>query len=242
MSAATAGTGRQARRRWVSPSFETFGSVFGFVYTFLAVNLLLAVANAPLLLVLASSADPLSAWPFLLLLSITLSPSLAGAFAAFAALKVEDGLTAKPVAAFLKGYRRHLLRALAVGTAAGGAVAFLVVDLLLLASMPGGAVLVPLAVLSTAGTVLMAVTVLAGMVLLPAARGGSLFKAGLYLCSRWWYLSLAALAVLSIIALAVLTQPVLGVALVPAPLLFIVWSNTAYAYSSALGASPDEPG
>lgn len=239
MSAAAAGSGGKTRRRWASPGFETFGSIFGFAYTFLAVNLLLAVANAPLLLVLASTADPLASWPFLLLLSVTLSPSTAGAFAAFAALKVDDGLAVKPVAAFLKGYRRHLLRSLAAGTAAAAAVGFLVLDLILLSSMPGGAVLVPLAVLATAATILLAVTVLAGMVLLPGARLGSLFKAGLYLCARWWYLSIAALVVLGIIALAVLTQPVLGVALVPAPLLFVVWSNTAYAYSSALGASGD---
>ena len=37
-------------RRWAG--FETFGSIFGFAYTFLAGNVLLALANAPLVLFL----------------------------------------------------------------------------------------------------------------------------------------------------------------------------------------------
>jgi hypothetical protein len=47
-------------------------------------------------------------------------------------------------------------------------------------------------------------------------------------------LSLAALALLGIVTAAALVQPVLGIALAPAPLLFVIWSNAAYAFHAAL--------
>jgi hypothetical protein len=78
------------------------------------------------------------------------------------------------------------------------------------------------------------VLMIAGMVLLPKARLKSLAKAALYLAVKRWYLSLAALALLGIIAAAALTQPVLGTALAPAPLLFVVWSNAAFSFKAAL--------
>jgi hypothetical protein len=59
-------------------------------------------------------------------------------------------------------------------------------------------------------------------------------KASLYLAVQRWYLSLAMLVLLGIIASAAVLQPVLGVALAPAPLLFVVWSNASYAYSTVL--------
>jgi hypothetical protein len=185
-----------------SPGFETFGSVFGFIYTFLAGNVLLALANAPLVLCLALVADPIAAWPFFLALSVTVPPSLAGLFASFQALN-DDGGAVKPVAAFLRGYRRGFRRAARLGLAA-------------------------------VVTVSMAVMAVAGVVLLPEAGLKSLLKASLYLSIQRWYLSLAMLVLLGIIASAALLQPVLGVALVPAPLLFVVWSNAAYAIHTAL--------
>ena len=82
--------------------------------------------------------------------------------------------------------------------------------------------------------VTVAVTASAGVVLLPAARLRSVLKASLYLAVQRWYLSLAMLVLLGIIASAAVLQPVLGVALAPAPLLFVVWSNAAYASSTVL--------
>ena len=117
------------------PGFETFGSIFGFIYTFLAGNVLLAVANAPLVLCLALVADPAAAWPFFLALSVTVAPSLAGIFAAFRALN-DDGGAVKPVAAFLRGYKRSFRRAAPLGLGSGGVLLFLGVDL---ADRPGHA-------------------------------------------------------------------------------------------------------
>ncbi|WP_344697026.1 DUF624 domain-containing protein, partial [Paenarthrobacter ilicis] len=111
-----------------SPGFEAFGSIFGFIYTFLAGNVLMALANAPLVLSLALVADPAAAWPFFLALSVTVAPSLAGIFAAFKALN-DDGGAVKPVAAFLRGYKRSFGKAALLGVGAVALLMFLGVDL-----------------------------------------------------------------------------------------------------------------
>jgi uncharacterized membrane protein YesL len=223
-----------------SPGFETFGGIFGFVYTFLAGNVLMALANAPLVLCLALVADPVAAWPFFLALSVTVPPSLAGLFAAFQALN-DDGTAVKPVASFLRGYRRGFRRTAPAGLAAVAALLFLGVDLAIVQSLPAGAVLVPIIVVAAAVVVSVAVLSVAGAVLLPDARLKSLVKASLYLCVQRWYLSLVMLVLLGIIASAALLQPVLGVALAPAPLLFVVWSNAAYAFHTVLGRRHTTP-
>ncbi|MET4539396.1 putative membrane protein YesL [Arthrobacter bambusae] len=224
-------------RRWAGPGFETFGSIFGFIYTFLAGNALLAVANAPLVLSLSLVADPASAWPFFLALSVTIAPSLAGIFAAFKALN-DDGGAVKPVAAFLRGYKRSFAKAALLGVGAVALLLFLGVDLAVIqnnaSTLPGAALLVPLIVVAAAVTVSLAVTAIAGVVLLPEAKLKSIFKASLYLVAQRWYLSLAMLILLGIIVSAAVMQPVLGIALAPAPLLFVIWSNASYAFHAVL--------
>jgi uncharacterized membrane protein YesL len=200
----------------------------------------MALANAPLVLCLALVADPIAAWPFFLALSVTVPPSLAGLFAAFKALN-DDGTSVKPVAAFLRGYRRSFRRAAPLGLAAVAVLLFLGVDLVIVQALPAGAVLVPLIVVAAAVTVSVAVMAIAGVVLLPEAGLKGLLKAALYLSVQRWYLSLAMLVLLGIIASAALLQPVLGVALAPAPLLFVIWSNAAYAFHAALGKNPNNP-
>lgn len=224
-------------RRWAGPGFETFGSIFGFIYTFLAGNALLAVANAPLVLSLSLVADPASAWPFFLALSVTIAPSLAGIFAAFKALN-DDGGAVKPVAAFLRGYKRSFAKSAVLGVGAVTMLMFLGVDLAVIqnnaAALPGAALLVPLIVVAAAVTVSLSVTAIAGVVLLPEAKLKSILKASLYLVAQRWYLSLAMLILLGIIVSAAVMQPVLGIALAPAPLLFVIWSNASYAFHAVL--------
>ena len=234
MSTVGGRTMQPLRRKWAGPGFETFGSIFGFVYTFLAVNFLLAAANAPLVFFLSFVGDPVAAWPFFLALAVTVGPSLAGAFNAFHVLAEEDGPAVRPVAAFLRGYKQSFRRAAPVGLAAVVLLGFLVFDLVILQSMPGAAVLVPLTLTAAAVVVSVSLLMIAGVVLVPQAGLKSLAKAALYLAVKRWYLSLAALALLGIIAAAALTQPVLGTALAPAPLLFVVWSNAAFSYKAAL--------
>ena len=198
---------RPKRSRWAAVGFETFGSMFAFVYTFLAGNVLLALANAPLVFCLALVADPAAAWPFFLALSVTIAPSLAGIFASFQALTLDAG-SVKPVAAFLKGYKRSFTRTALLGVVSVAVVAAVSVSL--------------------------TVTVIAGVVLLPESGVKGILKASLYLVVQRWYLSLAMLVLLGIIVCAAVLQPVLGVALAPAPLLFVIWSNASYAFHAVM--------
>ncbi|MFF1830282.1 DUF624 domain-containing protein [Paenarthrobacter sp. NPDC058233] len=225
--------GSPRKRRWTGPGFETFGSIFGFVYTFLAGNVLLAVANAPLVLCLALVADPAAGWSFFLALSVTIAPSLAGVFAAFRSLN-DDGGAVTPFAAFLSGYKRSFTKVAPLGLGAVALLLFLGVDLVIIQSLPGAALLVPLIVVVAAVTVSLTVTAIAGVVLLPEARLKSVLKAALFLVVQRWYLSLAMLVLLGIIVSAAVLQPVLGIALAPAPLLFVIWSNASYAFHSVL--------
>jgi uncharacterized membrane protein YesL len=165
---------------------------------------------------------------------VTVAPSLAAAFAAFQSLKEAEGPAVRPVAAFLLGYRRSFRRAAPAGLAAVATVGFLGVDLAIVQVMPAAAVLVLLIAVALPAVVCVAVTVLAGMVLLPRARTRAILKASLFLAIQRWYLSLAALVLLGIIVAAVLVHPVIGVAFAPAPLLFVVWSNAAFAFQAAL--------
>lgn len=224
---------RPKRRRWVGPGFETFGSMFAFVYTFLAGNVLLALANAPLVFCLALVADPATAWPFFLILSVTIAPSLAGIFDSFRALN-DDAGTVKPVAAFLKGYKRCFKRTALLGVLAVAVLLFLGLDLVAVQTMPGAAVLVPLIVMVAAVSVSLTVTTIVGVVNLPDTGLKSILKAALYLVVQRWYLSLGMFLLLGIIVSAAVLQPILGVALAPAPLLFVIWSNASYAFHAAL--------
>ncbi|WP_323960140.1 DUF624 domain-containing protein [Arthrobacter sp. JZ12] len=226
-------SGQPARRRGAGLGFETFSSIFAFVYTFLAVNVSLAVTNAPLVFFLYAVVEPAASWPFFLALSVTVLPSLGGAFAAFADLRGEESVD-RPFAAFFRGYRAAFRRAALAGLAAVVVLFVLGVDLALVAGQPAGVLLAPLAVLGIVAVVVCAVHLVAGAVLLPSARLRDLAKAALFISVRRWYLSAAALVLLGIVAGAALVQPVLGVALVPAPLLFIVWSNAAYAFGAEL--------
>lgn len=235
MSAMSQHLTQPKRRRWTAVGFETFGSMFAFVYTFLAGNVLLAVANAPLVFCLALVADPAAAWPFFLILSVTIAPSLAGIFASFHALTLDAG-SVKPVAAFLKGYKRCFTRASLLGVVAIALLLFLGVDLVAVQAMPGAALLVPLIAVVVAVSVSLTVTAIAGVVLLPEAGLKATLKAALYLVVQRWYLSAAMLVLLGIIISAAVLQPVLGVALAPAPLLFVIWSNASYAFQAALRA------
>ncbi|MCL2516238.1 MAG: hypothetical protein FWD85_03390 [Microbacteriaceae bacterium] len=202
-----------------------FDLVFGYVYTGLAVNLSMALANLPLAVSLALVRQPGAAWPFFVVLSLTLAPSLVGAFTAFDAMNAGD---TRPFRAFWLGWRRGMKRAGLLGLALDGLVLVVGLDLASTAGAPVGAALVPVLVAVVAVAVAVVVLALAGF-----AAGGvgadaptaALLKASVYLAIRRWPLTLLSLAALTAAVAFVLAQPVLGTLLGVAPLLFVVFSN-----------------
>ena len=230
-------TGARPRIKLPSLSQPGFDLVFGYVYTGLAVNLSLVVANAPLTLALMLVRDPAEAWPFFLMLSPTLAPSLAAAFAAFEASN--DGETS-PFGTFWRAWRRCFRPAIVVGIGACLVTLLVGVDLAATAARPVGALLAPVLLCVCAFAV--AVTVLALTGLATAEQGArmsivALLKASVYLVARRWVLSLVTLAALAGICAFVLAQPVLGPLLGVAPLLFIAFSNARATLATPLRPS-----
>ena len=215
-------------------SHESVSGIFTFVYGFLAINVLLALSNAPLVFFMAVVGNPAASWPFFLLLSVTVPPSLAGAFSVFAAIKEANGKDAQPFKTFAAGYGRCFRKTGPTALAAVAVVGVLLVDLTMVLPTSFGALMAPLLVVLVALVTISSVAVSAGAVLVPAARLVDLVKAALFLSVKRWYLSLATLVLLALIVALTLVQPILGAALAPAPLLFIIWSNTSYAITAAV--------
>lgn len=225
MSATTAAPGRP--RTLLSQ--EAYELVSGTVYTGLVTNALLVVACLPLVVVLVAT-DLRATWPLLAVLSPLLAPAVVAAFAVFRAFS-QDGTTAV-VRTFASAYRAHGRRALAVGALASGAVVVLAVDVAALWGTRAGAAVIPffgtLAVLVVATTVL-ALAAVAEPTPAHGAGLGHLLRHALLLAVRRWYVSAASLVLLATLAAAVLTKPALGLGVLAAPVLFVVWGACRHA-------------
>lgn len=219
MEAAGAGAAATPRRRQlIGP--ETYEMVFGTVYTGLMTNLLLAFACLPLV-VLVAATDPAATWPYVALAAPLLGPALAAAFAVFGAFS-SDGSTAV-VRTFIRAWRRHLRRGLAIGALATGAVVVVAVDVAFFWGRTLGALVIPVLVTLAVGAVLSAVLALAAVPDLPGARLRDVLLAALVLGSRRWYLSAGALLVLGLLLSVLAVRPVVGLGFAAAPLLYAVW-------------------
>lgn len=206
------------RRPLVGP--ETYEMVFGTVYTGLMTNLLLAVACLPLLALVAAT-DLTTTWPWAALAAPLLGPALAAAFAVFGAFS-GDGSTAV-VRTFVRAWREHLRRGLAIGALTTAAVVVAAVDVAFFWGRTTGAVAIPVLVTLAVGAVLTAVLALAAVPDLPGARLRDVLLAAVVLGVRRWYLSAGALLVLALLASVVAARPVVGLGFAAAPLLYAVW-------------------
>jgi uncharacterized membrane protein YesL len=219
------------RAQTQSTSRVPYEAIFSTVYAGLRINLCLLVAVLPLLGALALSGSPLSAWPFFVALSVLCGPAVAAAFAVFGDV-AED--PQHLVRRFWSAYRAGFLRSVATAGVAAGAVIVLGADLQMAVGTRFGAVTPVLAVLI--GFVVVATTSA-----LAAGRRLSrrdVFVAA-YLSLRKWYLSVANLVVLGVLLAAVVSKPAVGLFLLPAPVLYVVWANARHVLSPLTGR--DEP-
>ncbi|MCX7520890.1 DUF624 domain-containing protein [Microbacterium sp. STN6] len=220
------------RRRLFAVRQETFESIFGHVYTALMINVSLIAANLPLAIMVFAVPDPLASWPFFMLLSLTLAPSLAAAFGAFKAAR--DDAAPHPLGAFWRSYRRNAGRAFVVGLGVAVIVSAMLFNLALFGANTYAPLFAPTLVMIAAAAVAVAVTALAGFAMYERVSAAAIVKAAVYLAVRRWYFSVMALVLLGLIAAAVLVQPVLGAFLVPSVLLFAVWSNAHFAFTKVV--------
>ena len=108
------------------------------------------------------------------------------------------------------------------------------------ASQDGFAPLIgPLLIVIAALAIAVETTALAGFTLNEKVNAWTLVKAAIYVALRRWYFSLVAVALVLLIAVAALMQPILGMALAPSILLFLIWSNAQFSFSRLLAATTE---
>ncbi|BCJ73735.1 hypothetical protein CS0771_32790 [Catellatospora sp. IY07-71] len=197
-----------------------YETVFNTVYAGLKVNLCLVAATLPLLVALAASPRPLAAWPFFTALAVLCGPAAAGAFGAFAAFTDGEHRIGR---AFWAAYRASFGRALAAAAVAAALVIVLAVDFQLALGGPLGAVTPVLALL-----IALVVAATTGLLTTGARWRPKALLTCAYLSVRYWHLSLINVAVLGTLAAAVTVKPSVGLFLLPAPALYVVWANTRH--------------
>ncbi|MEV0620031.1 hypothetical protein AB0I81_42400 [Nonomuraea sp. NPDC050404] len=221
-------------RRLLRPAAQTtYERIFGTVYVGLMTNVLLAVAVSPLLAALAIVRDPLASWPFFAVLSSLCAPALTGAFACFAALgEPGQAVVLRP---FLTGYRRGAARAALAWAGGAAVVSVLALDAAVVMPTAWGPALVPFFATAAA---LVACVLIAVLVLLAEpgepVRVRDVLRPCLYLVARRWYLAALNVAALGVAVTVVLTRPVIGVLLLGAPLLYLVWATTRFVLTPLL--------
>jgi len=239
MSAMTDDRGTAPRRGIPHLRQESMESMFGYAYAILMTDLLLVLANLPLAVLLVVAHDALQAWPTVLLASLTLAPSLAGAFEVFRRMRGDE--PARPFAAFWHGYRSRGATAALLGVATALVIGFVLYDGAVFAGTVWAPLLAPTLAVVAAWALVTCTTAVAGLVLYPQVSVRAIVKAAVYLSVRRWYFSLVALVLLGFSAAAGVVQPVLG-ALVPGLLLYVVFANAAFAFRRAVEAEASAAG
>ncbi len=209
---------------------ETYEAVFGVAYVALGAAACLGVAALPLVASVALLADPLAAWPALVVASLPLGAGVAAGFHAFAGAR-ERGVPA-PFRDAWHGVRRHAGRATAVWALLCALLFVVIVDVLAIWATPWAALIGPVLVVLVLLGVPTALLALTGLSRVPDLPLLALLRASAWLAVRRAPLTLVSLAVLAGWGMVVLAQPVLGVLGAGGFALYVLWSNCAAAWAS----------
>ncbi|MGW0821105.1 hypothetical protein [Streptomyces sp. NPDC002845] len=210
------------RRTPLNVSQGSWDLIWSHVHRVLVVNLAVAVTNLPLLLALSTEPQPWRYPVFFTLLSLGAGPCLAAVFA-YLRLTVEDERAS--VAEVFRCYRRLFRRALLSWSPFVLLAAVALTDLAFLRTTAPGPALVPLlavVVLVAASSGIVAMAVLAYD---PRATVRHTVLAASYASVRRWPFALANLGLLAVGLVLVNQAPLLGLAVVPGCVLFVVWRN-----------------
>ena len=203
-------------------SHDMYDNVFGVLYLGMLGNLLVALACAPLLVVLFTT-DPAQTWPLLVVLAPICAPALVAMFTMFTHFS-DDG----PVAlahSFVRGWRRSLGRSLGVGALTSLAAAVLAGDVAISGHSHALAVLIPFFVVLGSLVIATSLLALVGLAERPAARARDIVKPAVYLAVRRWHLTALSLFVIWLLGSIIAARPGIGLGFVTAPMLYVVWAN-----------------
>ncbi len=235
MSRATAAVPSAAQQN----AGAVFPQLFGVAYLALVTNLLFVVTTAPFLLAVMAP-DALASWPTVALTAPLLAPAVTGAFTAFRGhfLDGADGV----LRSFVRGWWRHLGAALRVGAATTALLVVLAVDVVVVWGDRIGALSIPFfAVVAALGIltgVLMLVSLTEGVAPSDTTRRLLVVCATAVLNPRRWWSSLVSLLALGLMVSVVAVQPVIGLGVAVAPLLYVVWAGGRYALQPLSRVAP----
>jgi hypothetical protein len=213
---------------------ETYEAIFDIAYLALGAVACLGGAALPLVAAVTLLADPLAAWPTLLVAALPLGAGIAAAFHVFAAAReqgAENG-GAAPFRDAQHGFRRHAGRATAVWALLCALLFVVIVDVIAIWATPWAAVIGPLLGVLVLLGVPTALVALTGLSRTPGLPLPTLLRASAWLTVRRAPLTLLSLVVLAVWGLVCLAQPVLGVLGVGGFALYVLWSNAAVAWTS----------
>jgi uncharacterized membrane protein YesL len=214
---------------------ETYHAVFDAVYTALMANLLLIVGCLPLVAGVLVT-DPARSWPLLCLAAPLCAPGLCAVFAVLAGFARDRASSV--VRTFARTWRASFRRSTALGALATAALVVLAVDTRAAWGRPIGAAAIPVLVVLmflVVATSLLALVVLSER---PSVRLRDALRACVYLAVRRWYLTTASLAVLVVLEALLASRPAIALGLAAAPLLYVVWANSRFTLTPAMGPPP----
>jgi hypothetical protein len=193
--------------------YTAYISIGNMVYTAFVANLLLTIANLPLIFLVVAT-DMRTTW----LLILMLTPLL-----------TVDG-SVDVARGFVRGWATYARPAGATGGLVSIGLFVLVVDVIAVWGMPYGAAAIPLFVTLMALLVSTALHVLVGIVGDVEARSLlALWRACLYFSVRRWYLTVISIVALSLLVAFTYAMPAWGAGLAASPVLYVAWTNSRQA-------------
>jgi len=214
--------------------FEKIQNAMDALGTALAVNLLLVVTSAPLLVLLVLT-DAFETWPLVALAAVVAAPGLTAAFTAF---RRSDE---NPFRAFLSGYRATWTRASLLALWLVAAAAVLAVDARFFADGPfaqAAMVVLAVVVVLVAGTGLLALAAIAEE---PTIRLRDAVRLAAWCGLRRWYLTLVSLAALVVFAVLFINIPLLALSAGASPALYVAWTNSRFSLRATQVAADSAP-
>ncbi|MDU0348919.1 hypothetical protein [Actinomyces sp. MRS3W] len=233
-----------------------------FLFAILRLDAVLAVLLLPVLVISLGVVSPLRSFPTLIAAIWLCSPGLAVAFAAFRdcpslafsplrrreefGAAVTEGVIAAPYwhdddeSAMARPAVRALgvlwRRALVVSLPAALICLAAAVDIVWASRQPFGVYVVPALAVVIGLTLATWPVVLVGATELPRARYMALWRLAVAAVGRMWYLSLLDLAVLVLLYLGLMAEPILVIVLGAGLLLHLVWANARWTILPAIRA------
>ena len=211
-------------------------NVTGMLYMALMTNLLLLVANLPLVFLVVFT-DLTGTWLLALVSLPFLAPALKATFAVFRE-HASDGRTTV-VRTFARSWADGYARTLGVGALATAGLGVLAVDVAVVWGRSVGALMIPVFGMFAALLVATTLAVLVAIDLDADLRGLDLWKACLVLVVRRWYLSAFTLFALGVFSTFLVTMPVWAVGLAASPMLYLAWANGTYTLQPRLVERPE---